>query len=270
MSWHVDVETLARYQKGSIDRVAAASVEGHITSCPDCRSSIARDSDWLERSWLGIADAVEPSPPSLAERALVRIGVPAHWARLVAASPALRLSFLLAVALVLGFAVGASRSNPEGNTYRIFLIVAPLLPVIGVGFAYGRMVDPAFELTMASPVDSLRLLLLRATTVLSLSIVLGVIAWPFVPVPGVLGASAWLLPALALTLLTLALASRFEMWMSATMAAFAWGAALFIASAREVDVFAPRSQFVYLILAGVAGLAIAMRRHSYDRNGGLR
>ncbi|MGC2239457.1 MAG: zf-HC2 domain-containing protein, partial [Acidimicrobiia bacterium] len=184
MSWHVDVETLTRYQAGSIDRVAATSVEAHVTDCAECRSSVVVEDQWLDRSWTRIADRVEPSRPALVERLLTRAGVPTHWARLAAASPTLRVSFIIAVALVIGFAAVASGSTPDGGSYRVFLAIAPVVPVMGVAFAYGRLVDPAFELTMSAPIDSLRLLLLRASIVLLVSILFGAAAWPFVPVPG--------------------------------------------------------------------------------------
>lgn len=270
MTWHVEREVLGEYQKGSTDRIAAASVEMHVTGCEQCRSMLSPDAEWLEGSWMSVAQKVEPSPPGLLERAFVALGLRPNSARLVAVSPALRLSFLLALVLVMVFAVGASRSNPRGDSYRVFLIVAPLLPVAGVAFAYGRLVDPAYELTVTAPIDSLRLLLLRAATVLSVSIVLGVAAWPFIDTPDFLGITAWLLPSLALTLVTLSLASRFELWMAAAITAAGWGLALLAAMAEEVEVFGGWAQLAHVVVAAVAVFAIVMRRNSYDREGGHR
>ncbi len=270
MSWHVDQAVLHRYQTGTADRVTAASLEPHVTQCESCRGLLAVDDEWLERSGAAVADRVEPSPPSLVERGLSAVGVPQNVARLVAVSPALRLSFVLAVALVIGFATAASTSNPNGETFRVFLVVAPLLPVAGVAFAYGRLVDPAYELTMAAPVDSFRLLLLRAATVLTVSIGLGLLAWPFVPAPGSFGLSAWLLPALALTLITLALASRLEMWLAGAMVGGGWVAVMLLAFTWEFETFDTRAQIVYGALIAVAAVVVVLRRNSYDWEGGRR
>jgi len=267
MSWHVDASDIHRYQEAALDRVAAASLEAHLTDCGECRSLVVVDRDWLERSWSTIAELVEPSRPGVVERTLTRLGVPSHVARIVAVSPALRISFLLAVVLVMAFAAVASTSNPTDGTYRVFLIVAPLLPVAGVAFAYGRLVDPAYDLTLASPIDSFRLLLLRVVTVLAVSIPVGLVAWPMVPAPSAFGFTAWLLPALALTLVTLALSSRFEVWLAGSMVGGGWVAAMVIAVAEGYETFDTRAQIGYAVLALLAAVAVMVRRERYDREG---
>lgn len=270
MSWHVDELAVRRYQDGEADRVASASLEAHLTGCEQCREMLTVDEDWLERSWIAVADQVEPGAPTVVERGLTKLGVPSHLARVVAVSPALRISFLLALALVMGFAALASTSNPSGGTYRVFLAVAPLLPVVGVAFAYGRLVDPAFEFTMVAPIDSFRLLLLRAATVLTVSIVFGLLVWPFVPAPRSIGISAWLLPALALTLITLALASRFEIWLAGAVVGGGWVAAMLLATTWEFQAFNADAQVVYAALTVLAAGAVLFRRNHYDREGGRR
>ncbi len=192
MSWHVEEKLVLSYQEGAVDRVTGASLEAHLTACADCRGLVKADPAWLESSWRGIAERVEPGKPGPLERLLTAVGVPQHHARLAAVSPALRASYLLAVVLVLGFAVLAAGADPAGRTYLIFLFVAPVLPVAGVAFSYGRRVDPAHELTLATPIDALRLLLLRAASVLVVAVGLGLLAWPLVPdpVPGSLGLAA--------------------------------------------------------------------------------
>jgi hypothetical protein len=270
MSWHVDEQAVRRYQSDDADRVASASLETHLTRCEQCRGLLTVDDDWLERSWIGVADRVEPGKSGVVESGLTRLGVPSHLARVVAVSPALRVSFLLAVALVVGFAAMASTSNPAGGTYRIFLAVAPLLPVAGVAFAYGRLADPAFEFTVVSPIDSIRLLLLRAATVLTVSIVLGLVVWPIVPAPGSVGISAWLLPALTLTLVTLALASRLEVWLAAALVGGGWVAAMLLAVFWEVEAFDADAQALYAAVAFLAAGAVLIRRTHYDREEGRR
>ena len=105
MSWHLDASDIRRYQEAALGRVAAASLEAHLTECGECRSLLVTDRDWLERSWSSIAEIVEPGRPGVVEQTLARMGVPSHVARIVAVSPALRISFLLAVVLVMVFSV---------------------------------------------------------------------------------------------------------------------------------------------------------------------
>lgn len=269
MTWHIDIETARRYEAGVLAGSAAASLEAHITSCAQCRDLFARDKAWLERSWTGVADRIEPSVSGL-EMALRRIGVPVVPARLVAKSPAMRLSFVLALLLVLGFSVIASNTDPVGTAYRFFLVVAPLVPVAGVAFAYGRHVDPAHELTMVSPRNSFHLLLIRTTTVVSVAILGGLLSWPFVPAPSSVGVSAWLLPALALTLTTLALASRFEVWLAAALVGGGWVLAMSYAATRDIEAFGPDAQLVHLLVLVTAGTLVILRRDEYNRQGGRR
>jgi FtsH-binding integral membrane protein len=266
MSWHVDEMLVGRYQTGTLDRVAAASVESHVTACDVCRELFAVDAARFDRSWAQIVDRVEPGRHSLIERALTAVGVPGHVARLVAVSPALRMSFVLAVMLVVGFAVAAAGSNPEGRSFRWFLLVAPLVPVAGVAFAYGRLVDPAYELTMAAPLDSFRLVLLRTATVLAVTLPVGLVAWPIVPSPATLGVSAWLIPALSLTTATLGLASRLEPWVAGSVTSVAWFGLWLAASAGDLEPYGAAVQAVLVVVAVVAGATMTLRRDRYDQD----
>ncbi|CAN5738004.1 hypothetical protein BH23ACT5_BH23ACT5_11130 [soil metagenome] len=270
MSWHVDASVIGRYQEGGLDRAAAASVEAHVAGCGQCRRQVTFDEGRLERSWMAVVERVEPSRPGLVERGLAVLGVPAHVARIVAVSPALRVSFVLAVVLVTGFAAAVSTSNPTGGTYKLFLVLAPLLPVAGVAIAYGRLVDPVHELTMVSPIDSFRLLLLRTTTVLAVSITVGLLAWPLVPAPSSLGVSAWLIPAMALTLVTLAMSSQFELWLSGSVVAGGWVLMMLLAHTERIEAFGSAAQTGYAALAGIAAAAVITRRDRYDREGSRR
>ena len=88
-------------------------------------------------------------------RARSRCGVPDHVARLLAATPSLRVSWLLAV--VAGARVRGARGQRARPVRRaelalfLFLVVAALLPVAGVAAAFGPGVDPAHEIGLAAP-----------------------------------------------------------------------------------------------------------------------
>ncbi len=270
MSWHVDTETLSRYQDGTADRVSAASIETHLADCDQCRGRLAVDMQWLERSWARIADRVEPGRLGVVERALMFLGAPSHLARLVVVSPVLRVPFMVALVLVLGFAVIVSNVDSSGGTIHVFLAVAPLLPVAGVAFAYGPLVDPAHEITLAAPLDSLFLLLLRAATVLIVAISVSLLAWTVVPAADAMGVTAWLLPALALIFITLAGASRLQVWAASSVVSAGWLILVAFSAHPDVRVFTGSAQLAYLAATVLAAGVIVLRRHSYNREGGGR
>lgn len=266
MNWHVDESMIDRYLAGFLDRAAASSVEAHVTACDSCRVLVTADEARLSRSWHRIVERVEPGERRLVERVLSRLGVPGHVARLVAVSPAMRASFVLAVVLGMGFAVAAAGSDPGSGRFRWFLLVAPLVPVGGVAFAYGRFVDPVHEVTLAAPIDSFRLVLLRAATVLAVAMPVGLAAWPLVPAPAALGVSAWLVPGLALTLATLSLASRLEPWIAGAVIALAWVGFWQLASVNDIEPYGAAAQAAAAVVAVAAGLVLVVWRDRFDRD----
>src|SRR5205823_1674795 len=120
--------TLDDYLRGRLDPARVLSVEAHVARCARCRSAVPADETWLDRGWTEILDTVDRPRLSLVERLLRLLGVPEHRARLLAATPSLRRSWLLALAAVLAFAVLASQVG--GGHVLGFLVVAPALPVL--------------------------------------------------------------------------------------------------------------------------------------------
>ena len=227
--WHADPASLDRYAQGLSGPASSASVEAHLLTCARCRSVVsdAVPVARLDAIWAEVAETVDSPRRRLPERLLVRLGVPDHTARLIAATPSLTTSWLLAVGFALGFALLAAQSGPRG--VLLFLALAPVLPVAGVAAAYGREGDPTYDVALASPYSTFRLLLLRTAAVLVSTLCLAGLAALLLPVtPAV--ALAWLLPALALTGATLALSTRFPagfaagvvvaLWLGAVLGAF--------------------------------------------------
>jgi hypothetical protein len=272
MSWHIEQETINRYSTGTIGRVSAASVEAHLATCVDCRSLLTVDRSWLEQSWASVADIVEAPKLTAVERALSFIGVPKHLARLISVTPSLRPSWVLAVAVSLLFAGLASRLAVQQNGVDLFLMLAPVVPVAGVAVAYGRLADPAYEITVSSPVDPLRLLLLRSAAVTVIATAFSLLV--DMGIRSDLRIGLWLLPALALTIITLALGTRLTMWVAASVVTTGW-VALVVSVSLEVPgrstmvLFTPFSQLSYL-LALVAGAWVLSRRHDNYRRGDSR
>src|SRR5262245_49179940 len=228
-AWHADGELLAAYAAGDLDVAGAWSVEAHLTSCAGCRELAGAlvGPERPRRVRAALIDAVDVPRTGVAERLLVRLGVAEHTARLLAATPALRGSWLLAVAVALGFAVLAARVGQGPDASLAFLTVAPLLPLAGIAVAYGPGIDPTYEIGLAAPMRSFKLLLLRAAAVLGTATLLAAAASLALPGLGP-GAAGWLLPSLALTVSSLALATRVEPLRAIGITAGAWVVAVVV------------------------------------------
>lgn len=203
MSWHVPRPLAEAYVDGAVQGARAASIEAHLLSCETCRTLVSAEvsGDRLAGIWSSVVNEVDTPRRTWAERLLGAMGVTESDARLVAAAPSLHLSWLTSLVAVLLFAVWASNTSDRGAT--VFLILAPVVPVLAVAGAYGPRIDPTFEVTAASPYPAIRLILLRAATVVAVSGLLALAASVFVPSGDI--AAAWLLPCLALVSLTLVL-----------------------------------------------------------------
>ena len=266
MTWHAKPELLESYARGTVDEASAFSLEAHLVACAACRQHTAAlvDRGRLERVWEEVQELVDAPHRGPVERVLVRLGVPEHVARLLAATPSLSLSWFLAAAVALAFAVLAAHQGEQGLV--IFLALAPLLPVAGVAAAYGPGIDPAYEIGVASPLRSFRLLLIRALAVVASTVAL--VALAALALPDLdWRIAAWLLPALGLTTLTLALATSMAPPTAAGCLAVAWIGAVVVGGTAAHDRFAafrPPVQIAFLVVGAIAALVIARRRESFD------
>lgn len=268
-TWHLDQGLVRHYVQATTDAVTAASVEAHLLRCADCRRSIAAQSAdpastaRREAIWAGVVDRLDAPRVSVLERLLHRVGVHENDARLLAATPSLQVSWLAALLLVLGFAVAAAHGADEAGA--LFLIFAPLLPVAGVAAAYGPAVDPAYELSTAAPYRATRLLLLRTVSVLAASLALSGVAALALPATG-WSQAGWLLPALGLTLTTLALSTRLSPAVAAGAVSMTWVSVVFNLTRldRTEEVAGSTAQLAFLALIVAAAAVIAVRRDHFD------
>jgi hypothetical protein len=268
MTWHVETAQLERYADGETDAAHSFSIESHILECDACRGQIAAlaDRERLDRVWAEVEHAIGAPGRSPVEAALVRLGTPEHVARLLAATPSLTLSWLLAAAGCLAFAVVAAHVSTRG--LLVFLALAPLLPVAGVAAAYGRGIDPGYEIGLAAPTRGFRLLLIRATAVLASTSILAGAAALALPDFGWLTA-AWLLPSLALTALGLALATYLDAPAAFGTVALAWIAAVTLSATTDdrTALFDSAGQVGFLLVTVVAAVVVMRRRDAFDRDG---
>lgn len=270
MSWHVEPAALRSYTDGSLTATQQFSIEAHLLSCADCRSTLSTfvDRAPLARTWEAIeAETVAPRPTAI-ERGLVRLGVRDHNARLLAATPSLQRSWLLAVGAVLALAVGVAHGAEGG--YLLFLAMAPMLPLAGIAAAFGPGIDPTYEIGLAAPLRSFSLLLLRAAAVLVSTLSLGIVAALFLPDLN-WAAVSWLLPSLGLVTSSLALSTFVAPLLSASAVAVLWVAAVgFAAWSAEGDVplhavFGEAMQVALLVVTLGGGLFLLARREEFER-----
>jgi hypothetical protein len=273
-TWHVEEQMLYRYADGELDEARVFSIEAHLLACESCRSAVAPrvSADELDRMWSEVVEAVEAPRPGVVERALITLGVHEHLARLLAATPSLRLSWFLAVSITLAFAVAAAH-GASGEAGRVlFLSVAPLLPLAGVAVAFGPGVDPTYEVGLAAPLRIFHLLMIRAAAVVLSTVILAGVAALFLPTLD-WSAAAWLLPALGLATASLALATIASPLRTASVMTFLWLATVVSSIAgrgapvapERVFAFTAPGQITFLLVALVAGGVIAIRREALER-----
>ncbi|HYO17624.1 MAG TPA: hypothetical protein VES02_03030, partial [Dermatophilaceae bacterium] len=264
--WHVDQPLAEAYAAGTLAVPLAASLEAHVAGCTRCQVTVgaAAPQARLETVWRELVDRVDEPRVGWFEQGLRRVGLTDGDARLAVSTPALRVAWFLSVAFLLTFAVLASQAPRVGPD--LFLLLAPVLPVLGVGVAYGPWVDPTYETTLAAPFSSVRLIVLRTGIVLVFTSGLALVAGVLLPGQGT--AVVWLLPSAALVAVTLALSA----WVAPLAAALATSGvwllgiyALWVNNDSLDSVFTPAAQGLALALLAVAVLSavLAQRAHAY-------
>ncbi|HET7349301.1 MAG TPA: zf-HC2 domain-containing protein [Marmoricola sp.] len=263
-TWHADDDLLAAYVAGELDPIGGASVEQHLTRCAECRVRIRPlvDVPALDRTWLAIRDTVQSPVLPLPIRVARRLGLPEPTSVLLAATASLRTAWLASAVVALAFAVLAAAWSSDG-VIAPFLLVAPLIPVLGVAAAYGPHEDPLESLVVTAPYGRTRLILLRTLAVLASALPVAVPLGFLLPGPVWL-AVAWLGPALALVPVLLALASFVGPRAAGATVAIGWSAVV-LGSLRPLPATWPveaTQQVVYLGLAALAGVVLYVRtRH---------
>ena len=220
--WHLDDDLLDSYAEGRpMTPALMASVEAHLERCGDCQARLAPSMDpvRLDAVWAEVVHAVDAPRPSLVERLLLRVGVPEDTARLLAVTPSLQLSWVTGTAIALTLALAVAHSGDRG--VALFLALAPVLPVAGVAVAFSARTDPMHEVAVAAPYSAYKLLLVRSAAVLVTTLLLAVPAAALLPSTPLV-AAAWLLPALALSCTSLALATRVEPIVSSAVLSTVW------------------------------------------------
>ena len=260
-TWHAEPELLAAYVAGSLDAIEGASVEQHLLRCDSCRRAVRPllDRRLLDRAWAGVRDAVQSPPLPLPIRLARRCGLTEPTAILLAATASLRTAWLVSAFVAVAFATFAAGLS-GGAALAPFLLVAPLVPVIGVAAAYGPHSDPLEALVVTAPHGRTRLILTRTLAVLVSVLPFTALLGLLLPGPSWL-AVAWLGPALALVPVLLAVSSFVGPRTGGVLVALAW-CAVVVFSLRGLPATWPveaTQQAVYLVLALTSGAVLIVR-----------
>lgn len=154
------------------------------------------------RVWAEVAGEIWSPPTGAGERGLAwLLGSPA-FARVIVTTPSLVVSWLLASVVVLG--VGVVVTAQTGEPW--IALLAPVLAGVGIAFAYGPGVDPAWELSRSMAISERTVLLSRVVAVFAVNALLGLLA-SFVVGDALTLTLHWLVPMAMLSALGLAAAS---------------------------------------------------------------
>jgi hypothetical protein len=206
----------------------------------------------LNRVWTSVAAEVWRRHPGPLERTAARLLRSPGLARALVATPSLLLPWLVSTVVIFG--AGALLRLGPGQP-AVWLL-APAIAAVGISYAYGPGIDPAWELGYSMPVSERMVLLTRALATFAVYAVLGLVA------SAASGAAAsftfsWLIPMTAICALTLAgaVAARSANVGAATGVA-AWGITILANQTASGQVTAtvtdPRTYLPYLAAAACA------------------
>ncbi|MER6364410.1 zf-HC2 domain-containing protein [Kitasatospora sp. NPDC001527] len=261
---HASARLVDHYARGAAGLAADEvwALEAHLEACRGCRDRLAATLTGAAPGLAALTDAVwadlaprldraAPAPPR--RRLTARL---ATWA-----TPAMTpwLAMVLAVTLL---ALLLDLAGPGSGRISLVLLLAPVLPVAGVVVSWSRGLDPAHELTAATPRAGLALVLRRTVAVLAAVIpALLAAGWA----TG-LTAAQWLLPCLACTSATLALGGLIGVTRAAVALAAAWAAAVAaptLAAGRTPAVLRADGLPLWCALLALGAAVVLARRGAY-------
>ncbi|MBZ3901925.1 zf-HC2 domain-containing protein [Streptomyces griseiscabiei] len=276
---HASARLLDGYARGDTDIAADEmwALEAHLEACRTCRDRLSAAAATgapavtalVGTVWSDLAPQLAAVPPMPRRRRwsarLSRWLTPtmAPWLAMVMSVTLLALLFDLGdPGTGLGSGQGSGGVSPV-------LLLAPVLPVLGVAASWSRGLDPAYELTASVPRAGLPLVLRRTTAVLAV-VVPALLAGGWLT--GVTAAQ-WLLPCLAFTTTTLALGGVVGVTRAAVALIAVWAAVVLaptLATSRTPYALRTDGLPVWgLILTLGVGVVIA-RRGAYARLGAHR
>ncbi|MFE9023873.1 zf-HC2 domain-containing protein [Streptomyces sp. NPDC007808] len=223
---HASMRIIDGYARGGTDLAADEvwAVEAHLEACRFCRDRLAAAASVQAPAVTALVGAVwSELEPRLAASA----PVPHRRHRSARLSSGLTPTMVPWLAMAVSVTLLALLLDLVGTGFgevSLVLLLAPVLPVLGVAASWSRGLDPAYELTASVPRAGLHLVLRRTASVLAVIVpALFVAGW----VTGVTAAQ-WLLPCLAFTSTTLALGGVVGVTRAAVALAAVWAAVVVV------------------------------------------
>ncbi|WNV88403.1 zf-HC2 domain-containing protein [Umezawaea sp. Da 62-37] len=255
---------VGRYARGDADIPADEvwAVEAHLEKCAPCRALLADTDDGVlvDAVWTDLRPLLDAVPQMPRRRPWLR-GLNA-W---VTPSMVPWLTMTLVVALLAVLADRLSSGGPDGVS--VVLLVAPVLPVLGVAAAWGRGLDPVYEMTASTPRAGLPLLLRRTVSVLLTVIPILLAAGPST------STALWLLPCLAFTTTTLALGGLVGIGRAAIALVVVWAVVIVAPSTALIPSPLTSHQGglpVWGVLLALGLVVVAVRKDAYTHLGAHR
>ncbi|MBP2327766.1 hypothetical protein JOF56_008151 [Kibdelosporangium banguiense] len=258
---HASEQLIERYAAGgsALSPEQEWTIEAHLETCMVCQQRLAQIfaerqpqlGDLLDVVWQDVAATATSTPAPVRSQLKRRL--------LTWASPSL-LPWLAMTALVVLAALGfdiVARTGSAGLPSLVVLL-APVMPLLGVAASWTRRMDPMYELIAGAPRAGLSMVLRRTAAVL-------VVVIPMLAIAAVLADGSpvlWLLPCLAFTLGTLALGTVIGVARAAGTLALCWAVAVVIPSllTGAIPVVLHPISFPGWVLAAVVAAVVVHRR----------
>lgn len=274
---HASMRIIDTYARGDTD-IAVDEVwalEAHLETCRVCRDRLSAAVATRAPAVAALIDTVwsDLGPQSAAATTMRRRCWSPRRARWLTPAMVPWLAMVVSVtllALLLDLAgTGAGFGSGEVS---LMLLLAPVLPVLGVAASWSRGLDPAYELTASAPRAGLYLVLRRTVSVLAV-----VVPALFLGghVAGVSGTTAvqWLLPCLAFTSTTLALGGVIGVTRAAVALVAVWVAVVVaptLAASRTTFALQTGGLPVWALILALGTGVVLTRKDAYSVLGAHR
>jgi hypothetical protein len=277
---HASTRIIDGYARGGTDLAADEvwAVEAHLEACRVCRDRLSAA---VTAHAPTVAALVGTVWSGLEPRLAATTPVPRRRYRSVRLSSWLTPTMVPWLAMVVSVTLLALLLDVVGGGFglgsgprdvSLVLLLAPILPVLGVAASWSQGLDPAYELTASVPRAGLHLVLRRTASVLAVVVPALLVAGWATGVPGVTAAQ-WLLPCLAFTSTTLALGGVVGVTRAAVAVVVVWAAVVVtptVAASRATFALQTGGLPVWgLVLTLGVGVVIA-RRGAYSVLGAHR
>ncbi|MFF3138623.1 zf-HC2 domain-containing protein [Streptomyces mirabilis] len=268
---HASMRIIDGYARGGTDLAADEvwALEAHLEACGVCRdrlsTAVTAEAPAVAALVGTVWSSLEPQLAAIATMPRQR-----RWSsRLSRWMTPTMVPWLAMVVSVTLLALLLDLADTGSGEVSLVLLLAPILPVLGVAASWSRGLDPAYELTASAPRAGLYLVLRRTASVLAVVVpALLVAGW----VTGVTAAQ-WLLPCLAFTSTTLALGGVVGVTRAAVALAAVWAGAVVaptLATSRTTFALQTGSLPVWGLVLAFGTAVVIARRGAYSVLGAHR